>query len=66
MELLNIKPDEGVMIGDKLTTDILGSNTVGMRNMWINRHGIARTGEIEPAYEITSLRDIQPILDTIK
>ncbi|WP_281887186.1 HAD family hydrolase [Paenibacillus sp. YYML68] len=65
MELLQIKPEEGVMIGDKLTTDILGSNTVGMRNMWINRHHVDRNADIEPVFQIASLRDIQPILDEL-
>lgn len=65
MQLLNITADEGIMVGDKLTTDILGSNTVGMRNMWINRHGMERGSDIEPVHEIKSLRDMQAILDSI-
>ncbi|WP_284639950.1 HAD family hydrolase [Paenibacillus silviterrae] len=65
MKLLNISAEEGVMIGDKLTTDILGSNKVGMRNMWINRHGLTRGDEIAPAFEITSLRDIQGVIDSL-
>lgn len=65
MSLLGIRADEGVMIGDKLTTDILGSNTVGMRNMWINRHGLQRTDEIVPAHEITNLREIQHVIDSL-
>lgn len=66
MSLLGITAEEGVMIGDKLTTDIQGSNAVGMRNMWINRHGIKLEGEIVPAHEITSLRDIQKIIDSVE
>lgn len=65
MELLGITADQGVMIGDKLTTDILGSGRVGMRNMWINRHDLSRTDEIVPSYEIKSLREIQGIIDSI-
>lgn len=65
MRLLDIRTDEGVMIGDKLTTDILGSNTVGMRNMWINRHGLQRSDEIVPSHEIKSLREIQTIIDSL-
>ncbi|MBP1155465.1 MULTISPECIES: HAD-IA family hydrolase [unclassified Paenibacillus] len=65
MRLLDIQADEGVMIGDKLTTDILGSNTVGMRNMWINRHGLQRSDEIVPSHEITNLREIQTIIDSL-
>jgi putative hydrolase of the HAD superfamily len=66
MKLLGITAEEGVMIGDKLTTDILGSNTVGMKNMWINRHGATRTDEIIPAYEIANLREIQRVIDSIR
>ncbi|MCS7461157.1 HAD family hydrolase [Paenibacillus doosanensis] len=66
MELLGITAEQGVMIGDKLTTDILGSGRAGMRNMWINRHELTRTDEIIPAYEITNLRQIQGIIDSIK
>lgn len=65
MRLLGISAEEGVMIGDKLTTDILGSNSIGMRNMWINRHGLPLTDEITPVHEITSLRDIQKIIDSL-
>ncbi|MDF2681573.1 MAG: family hydrolase [Brevibacillus sp.] len=65
MSLLNITAEEGVMIGDKLTTDILGSNSVGMRNMWLNRHGLPRESEIVPVHEIASLRDIQKIIDSL-
>ncbi|MGG1663127.1 HAD family hydrolase [Brevibacillus sp. NRS-1366] len=66
MGLLEITAEEGVMIGDKLTTDIQGSNSVGMRNMWINRHGLRLEGDITPAHEITSLRDIQKIIDSLE
>lgn len=66
MSLLDITAEEGVMVGDKLTTDIQGSNAVGMRNMWINRHGMPLTGDIVPAHEIVSLRDIQKIIDSLE
>lgn len=66
MSLLGITAEEGVMIGDKLTTDIQGSNTVGMRNMWINRHGMPLANDIVPVHEITSLRDIQKIIDSLE
>jgi putative hydrolase of the HAD superfamily len=63
MRLLGIEPGEGIMIGDKLTTDILGSNGVGMKNIWINHHRISRTDEIVPAYEVHALEDILPIIE---
>jgi putative hydrolase of the HAD superfamily len=66
LRLLQVSADQAVMIGDKLTTDILGSSRVAMRNMWINRHELQRDNEIVPTYEITSLRDIQGIIDSIR
>lgn len=60
--LLGIEAEEGIMIGDKLTTDILGSGSVGMRNIWINHHGLQSGDEIVPVYEVTRLQDILPII----
>ncbi|WP_068775599.1 HAD family hydrolase [Paenibacillus sp. FJAT-26967] len=60
--LLGLEVHECVMVGDKLTTDILGSSRCGMKNMWINRHQMVFDGEAKPTYEITSLRDIQRLL----
>jgi putative hydrolase of the HAD superfamily len=65
MELLDIEASEGLMIGDKLTTDILGSNNVGMPNVWINRHNVTRTDEIIPAYEVADLNELIALLDQL-
>lgn len=62
MGLLGIEAEEGIMIGDKLTTDILGSGSVGMRNIWINHHGLQSGDEIKPVFEVTRLHDILPII----
>lgn len=63
LALLGIEPAAGVMVGDKLTTDILGANTIGMDSVWINRHGLSRNPDIEPVHEIRSLRELPPLLD---
>jgi putative hydrolase of the HAD superfamily len=60
--LLGIEAEEGIMIGDKLTTDILGSGSVGMRNIWINHHGLQSGDEIVPVYEVSRLQDVLPII----
>jgi putative hydrolase of the HAD superfamily len=65
MKLLNIGPQDGLMVGDKLTTDILGSNSVGMRNVWINHHGVIRTDEIAPSYEIKDINQLLPIIQSL-
>jgi putative hydrolase of the HAD superfamily len=62
LELLGIEPTEGVMVGDKLTTDILGSNGIGMKSVWLNRHGVVRNDEIVPSYEISHLEQLDEII----
>ncbi|MWC28181.1 HAD family hydrolase [Paenibacillus sp. MMS18-CY102] len=63
LDKLEIEPEDGVMVGDKLTTDILGANTVGMTSVWINRHGVKRTDEIVPTHEISHLEQLLPIIE---
>jgi putative hydrolase of the HAD superfamily len=65
MSLLGIDASEGLMVGDKLTTDILGSNRVGMRNVWINHHGVIRTDEIVPSYEINNIGQLSAIIHSL-
>jgi putative hydrolase of the HAD superfamily len=62
LERLGIKPEQGVMIGDKLTTDILGSNTIGMANIWIDHHGAQGNDHIVPKHRVSKLEDILPII----
>jgi putative hydrolase of the HAD superfamily len=62
MEQIGITPDEGIMVGDKLTTDILGANRVGMTSVWINRHNVTRNDDIIPTHEIKSLSELPDLL----
>lgn len=64
IDLLGIHAHQGIMVGDKLTTDILGSGRFGMDNIWINRHGMELQAELAPTYEIANLREIETILET--
>lgn len=63
--LLGIAPEEGIMIGDKLTTDILGSGSIGMKNIWINHHGLTNSDEIKPAFEVSRLQEVLPIITSL-
>jgi putative hydrolase of the HAD superfamily len=65
MQLLDINASEGLMVGDKLTTDILGSNRAGMRNVWINHHAVVRTDEIAPAHEISNISQLLAIIHSL-
>lgn len=62
LDLLGVKPEEAMMVGDKLTTDIKGSLSVGMTAVWINREDRPRSEEIIPDYEITHLSELHDII----
>ncbi|CAM4431976.1 putative hydrolase of the HAD superfamily [Paenibacillus endophyticus] len=63
LERLDIEVEHGIMVGDKLTTDILGANTVGMTSVWINRHAAVRNDDIIPSHEIKHLEELLHLLE---
>lgn len=65
MKKAGITADEGIMVGDNLNTDILGSSRVGMRNVWINRENKPKNADIVPTYEVTSLTEFLQLLEKI-
>lgn len=40
LRTLDVGPVDAVMIGDDLDTDIIGAKAVGMKAIWLNRHGL--------------------------
>jgi putative hydrolase of the HAD superfamily len=63
--LLGVQADEAIMIGDKLTTDILGSLHTGISNAWLNRKGVSRNDEIVPMFEIHSLMELPKLIESL-
>ncbi|WP_054955796.1 HAD family hydrolase [Paenibacillus dakarensis] len=63
--LLGINPENAVMVGDKLTTDIKGGNAAGLTTVWINRTDRPKDPEIVPTYEIQSLTELHDILSAL-
>ncbi|MEE1017675.1 MAG: HAD family hydrolase [Ruminococcus sp.] len=61
------KPEEAVMVGDRLDNDIIPANKIGMTTVWI-KHGFggyAELKEIEehPDYTINNLNDLLNLLE---
>lgn len=63
--LLGLKPEETIMVGDKLTTDIIGAIQMGMHNAWINRHEMKPSEDIAPEYTITNLLELYEVIEAI-
>lgn len=62
-ELLEIKSEDAVFVGDNFDADVIGSRSVGMDVIWINRNGEQlRDENIKPDYAISKFTEIEVIL----
>jgi putative hydrolase of the HAD superfamily len=60
---LGARPEEALFIGDSLSEDIAGAQSVGMDTAWVNRSGNApREGAARPTYVISELGGVRGIL----
>lgn len=57
-------PDEAVIIGDSLTSDILGGINAGIHTVWYDTKG-RTASDIVPEYTVHSLSEIPELLKTI-
>jgi putative hydrolase of the HAD superfamily len=65
LDLLSINSSESIMVGDKLTTDILGASRANIKSVWLNRHKATRSGDITPDYEISHLSELFKIIESL-
>lgn len=63
LALCDINPEEALMVGDNLMTDILGASNVGIPSVWINRENHSAPEENKPTYEIKNLEELFTILN---
>lgn len=54
-----------MIVGDSLTSDILGGIGAGIYTCWVNPNGKPPREDIKPDYEIPSLSQLEALLDTI-
>lgn len=54
----DIDKSQILMVGDTLSSDILGANGVGIDSCWFNHIGENNTTEIKPTYEITDIKQL--------
>lgn len=60
--LPDITPENTLVIGDSLTTDIQGANNAGLPCCWFNPTGKSRQDGLRIDYEITDLRELLNIV----
>jgi HAD superfamily hydrolase (TIGR01662 family) len=70
LERLRVKANETVMIGNRIKTDILGANKLGITSVyfkWNDRYLEDITSPLEkPAYTISSLKELLQILPSLE
>ncbi len=59
------KRTESIIIGDSLTSDILGGINAGILTCLYNPHGIEIKGDVKPNYEVRRLEDIPGLIKSI-
>ena len=57
-----IAPDEVVMVGDSLSSDIAGGKNYGLQTIFYNRKNQVLPRELQPDFSVKTLREIQSIL----
>lgn len=57
-----VRPEEAVILGDSLTSDIRGGKSAGMGTVWFNRWHTENTSGILPDHTILTLSEAQKIL----
>jgi len=66
---LKLKPKEAVMVGNRISSDIVGGNRMGMKTIlfkWNKRYPEKTTSlEEQPTYTIRSLRELPIVLEKI-
>lgn len=58
-------PGRAMMVGDSLTSDILGGIRAGMKTCWVNPEGRPARPDIQPDYQIATLAELEDLLQTL-
>ena len=56
-------PEEVLIVGDSLTSDIQGGVNAGIKTCWFNPKGVENTSALKPDYEI---KDVSEVLEIVK
>ncbi|EGQ9919393.1 TPA: HAD-IA family hydrolase [Vibrio parahaemolyticus] len=65
LNLVDVKPEEAIHIGDSLAADIAGANNMGILSVWVNATGASNPTEITPNFEIRETVELKEILKTL-
>ena len=58
-------PEKAIMVGDSLTSDILGGSRAGMKTCWINPDHLPPRADIPADYQLERLAQLEALLETL-
>ena len=58
-------PKKAIIVGDSLTSDILGGINAGITTCWVNPKGLPGREDIQPDYEIKALSELEALLERL-
>lgn len=61
----DFKKEESVMIGDSLSSDILGAINAGIKSIWFNRKNQLNRKDFKPDFEVNDLNQIKDIIKNL-
>lgn len=61
----DFRPEETIIFGDSLTSDIFGGLQAGIHTCWYNPHGKPGRADIQPEYEVHRLEELPEVLERI-
>ena len=66
VQIPGFDPRKAMIVGDSLTSDILGGINAGIATCWVNPDHKPGKPEIKPDYEIESIAQLEELLEKIK
>ena len=64
-QIPDFDPEKAIMVGDSLTSDILGGIRAGIKTCWINPGHLEARADIPADYEIEALSQLESLLQTL-
>lgn len=60
--IANFVPENAIILGDSLSSDIAGGRNAGIKTCWFNPKKLPLTGDVTPDFEISELSEFLEIL----
>ena len=61
----DFRPENAIILGDSLSSDIAGGINAGIKTCWFNPKGITPVGTVSPDYQFSSLLEFLPLLKSL-